>query len=94
MAVYVDPLMNHGWKMYGNPVRSCHMFADSEDELHEMARRLGLKKIWFQPGKGRRVAHYDITTKKRQRAVATGAQELGLHQAVGIWRKARTQQNR
>jgi hypothetical protein len=91
--VYVDPLMNHGWKLYGHPVKSCHLFADTEEELHEMARRLGLKRMWFQPQKGNSVAHYDITPKKRQRAVATGAQELGARQAVDCWRKIRTQQN-
>lgn len=33
MAVYVDSLVNYGWK-YGP---SCHMMADTLEELHEMA---------------------------------------------------------
>ena len=36
MAVYVDALFNYGWKL--GP--SCHMIADTLDELHVMADTL------------------------------------------------------
>ena len=26
MTVYVDVLMNHGWKLRGHPTKNCHMF--------------------------------------------------------------------
>lgn len=45
-----------------------HMVAtESEEELHEFAKRLGLKREWFQQPKKplMRHAHYDLTTKKK-----------------------------
>ena len=52
----------------------CHMHSDtSEDELHDFASRLGLKREWFQ---SKPYAHYDITPSKRQLAVKLGAQEV------------------
>lgn len=48
-----------------------HLVADSLDELHEFAYRLGLKRRWFQD---KRLPHYDLTTaRKRRRAVIEGA---------------------
>lgn len=45
MAVYVDPLMAHGWILRGRAVRSCHMFTDGdEEELHSLAIRIGMKR--------------------------------------------------
>jgi len=52
----------------------CHMFADSEEELHAMAQRLGLRKAWFQ--RGSTLAHYDVALSKRRRAVELGAVEV------------------
>lgn len=46
MAIYVDD-MKAG---YGRMVM-CHMLADSEDELHAMADRIGVARRWHQrPG--------------------------------------------
>lgn len=38
-----------------------HLAADTLDELHAFARRLGLRREWFQDG---RHPHYDLTTKR------------------------------
>jgi hypothetical protein len=70
MAVYVDEL-----RVYPNawgPFKagSCHMTADSLDELHELAGRIGLKRSWFQD---KSVPHYDLTKSKREAALAAGA---------------------
>lgn len=47
--VYVDDLVRYG---YG-PARlrggSCHMMADTLEELHAMAASIGMKRAWFQP---------------------------------------------
>lgn len=67
MAVYVDRLMNHGWKLGPN----CHMFADTLEELHAMADRLGMKRSWFQDKKD--LPHYDLVKSKRDKAIALGA---------------------
>lgn len=75
----------------------CHLFADTQDELHAFAAKLGLKRSWFQDptktGKpflaklGSRAAenwHYDVTESKRKQAVALGAVEVSWREAVGI----------
>ncbi len=43
MAVYVDSLRDWGWRL--GP--SCHMIADTNEELHAMAERIGLLRRWF-----------------------------------------------
>ena len=70
--VYVDTLIDYGWK-YG---KSCHMIADTLDELHEMADKIGLKRNWFQLSKGKEMPHYDLTEKRRKLAVRNGAKEI------------------
>jgi len=52
MSVYVDPLINWGAgaeapKCFRNKP-SCHMYADTLEELHKMAIAIGLKRAWFQ----------------------------------------------
>lgn len=45
-----------------------HMVAtESEEELHEFAQKMGLKREWFQQPKKplMRNAHYDLTTKTK-----------------------------
>jgi hypothetical protein len=65
MAVYVDseeiPWRGKLW---------CHLAADTLDELHSFASRLGLRKSWFQ-SKG--YPHYDVTVSVRERALKMGA---------------------
>lgn len=63
---------------------SCHLFTDGhEDELHAFARRLGLKRAWFQP---HRIApHYDLTPARRLKAVELGAVEVNMRE----WLKTR-----
>ncbi len=65
MAVFVDrarlPL--------GRMLMS-HMIADSVEELHEMADRIGLKREWFQD---HGFPHYDICQGKRWLAIRHGA---------------------
>src|SRR5918995_1769936 len=49
----------------------CHMATDgSFDELHAFARRLGLRRAWFQRD------HYDLPAHGRAAAVALGAEEV------------------
>lgn len=86
MAVYVDPLMRHGWVLRGRRVASCHMMADTLEELHEMARKIGMKRAWFQqPGKNipaRALPHYDLVESRRRMAVSLGAVELDSHEKI------------
>ena len=70
VSVYVDD-----WRQRARvgPVegRWSHLLADSEEELHAFAERLGLRRAWYQ-GHGRH-PHYDVTEPTRQVAVALGA---------------------
>ncbi len=84
MAVYVDPLREHppfhGWTTW------CHMIADTEEELHAMAERIGMRREWYQGD------HYDLRPDARERALAAGALEMSMREMarrVGAERKAR-----
>lgn len=55
----------------------CHMVSDlNEEELHAFAKRLGLRREWFQGN------HYDITAKKREQALRFGASLVTSKQLV------------
>lgn len=88
MAVYVDDLRDWGWVLRGHRVESCHLIADTLDELHEMAQNIGMKRSWFQDN-GRSCPHYDLTESRRKAAVEAGAIELGLHDFVDKMREIR-----
>jgi len=74
MSTYVDPLLEWGWKMRGRTVPSCHMIADTLEELHAMAAAIGMKRTWFQANASH--PHYDLTPARRADAVRRGAIEL------------------
>lgn len=78
MSVYVDMLIDYGWSLGA----SCHMLSDSDDELHEFALKIGLKRTWFQPAKGLSMPHYDLTKGKRIQAVKAGAIEIDRNQLI------------
>lgn len=70
MTVYVDELQRWPTTIRCFKGGSCHLMADSLDELHAMAARLGLRRAWFQPVSS---PHYDLTASKRERALELGA---------------------
>ena len=84
MAVYVDDARIPA-RVGRIRARWSHLFADSQDELHAFAECIGLRRSWFQPGKpvgGKpsRLWHYDVTDAMRARAIATGAQPVGVRE--------------
>ena len=72
--VYVDPLRDNGWRLRGNRTPNCHLFADTSEELHAFAERLGMRRSWFQDDP--RLPHYDLTPARRAEAVRLGAREM------------------
>jgi hypothetical protein len=70
VSAYVDELRDYGWRL--GP--SCHLIADTLDELHEFAARVGMKRAWFQDAAS--APHYDLVASRRKRAVTLGAIEL------------------
>lgn len=88
--VYVDALIIFGGDDAPNCFcnkQSCHMYADTLDELHAMALCIGLKRSWFQNSPT--LKHYDLTPSKRALAVSSGAVEHNRYQAVAMWKKLR-----
>lgn len=83
MSVYVDAPV---WG-YGRMVM-CHMVADSLDELHAMAARIGIERRWFQDKPS--AQHYDVCKSKRALAVAAGAIELDRRGMVAKIRELRS----
>jgi hypothetical protein len=74
VSVYVDDLQTRRpsgrmARRYGD--QWCHLWADSEQELREFARGLGLRQSWFQPH--HLLCHFDLTPNKREEALAAGA---------------------
>jgi hypothetical protein len=70
MTVYVDSMRAKLGRMV-----MCHMVADSDDELHAMADRIGVARKWHQ-APPKHDSHYDIALSKREAAVAAGAIEI------------------
>lgn len=50
-----------------------HLTAETEDELHEFAAMLGLKRRYHQPCPPHSRSHYDVTEPKRLMAILYGA---------------------
>lgn len=82
MPVYVDNAQHRYRRMI-----MCHMLADSLEELHAMADRIGVARRHFQ---NHGTPHYDICKSKRVLAVRYGAIELTSRQElVAAMRRAR-----
>jgi hypothetical protein len=72
MSVYVDHAFAYG--EWGRWTGGGHLQADTVDELHAFAKRLGLRREWFQSKPSRpENDHYDLTQAVRARALELGA---------------------
>lgn len=82
MTVYVDPLRRTcSPRLYV----ACHMMADTDTELKEMARLVGLRADW------RDGDHYDLSPSKRRQAVRRGAREVHGRYLVRLRQARRAQ---
>lgn len=72
MTVYVDDAVTL-WRGQ----RWAHLMADTLDELHAMAARLGIPRHRFQDRTSG--AHYDVPAALREQAIAFGAQPISRH---------------
>jgi len=87
--IYVDEmgpcLANRNWRWHEN----CHLFCDGDlEKLHAFAKRIGLKRAWFQDNSD--LPHYDLTRPMRDRAVANGASQVDRKTTalwIGAWRE-------
>ena len=87
MPVYVDNLKpsikNKNWKYN----KSCHLVADSLEELHAFAKEIKMPIAWFQNRLG--MPHYDLTEGKRGEAIKAGAIQINDSQLVDMIMEAR-----
>lgn len=67
MAVYVDNMQASFGRM-----KMCHMIADTEEELSDIAVALGLNLKWWQY-RGTRKSHFDVCLSRRRKALTLGA---------------------
>lgn len=81
MTVYVDDMR----ASFGRMVM-CHMIADTDDELHAMADKIGVARRWWQRPPAHD-SHYDIALSKRALAVAAGAVEITWRQCAAMNRR-------
>lgn len=82
MPVYVDAAKHR----YGRMLM-CHMLADTPEELHAMADRIGVARRWFQVNAS--FPHYDVCKSKRALAVTAGAIECDRNALVVAMRRIR-----
>jgi hypothetical protein len=84
MAVYIDD-----WRQLATvrnmTTRWSHLTADTEDELHELAQKLGIPRRAFQhkPGKPQ-FDHYDVPDELREKAIELGAIALEWREAAKL----------
>lgn len=99
--VYVDALF-HWYSSHIDPnaqivgIRNrhqwCHMWADTDNELMEIAKRIGMKSEWLQlktitaitPNGKKRIPfnHFDLVPRKRALAIGSGAVEKSLKEWI------------
>ncbi len=87
MTVYVDNALIPA-TVGRTRSRWCHLTADTKEELHAFAARVGMRREWFQTCKrrcGREGEpcvhwHYDLTSPRRARAVSLGAVEIDMRE--------------
>ncbi|WP_226469324.1 DUF4031 domain-containing protein [Luteimonas panaciterrae] len=88
MSVYVDDAVI-SWR--GR--RWAHLMADTLEELHAFATRLGIPRRAFQNKTSG--AHYDVPTELREEALRLGAIAISRHrdreQVRAVIRRARAQ---
>jgi len=84
MTVYVDRSRNGFGQMI-----MCHMIADTLDELHAMADKIGVQRKWFQDLSS--FPHYDIAQSKRALAVEAGAVDTERADFVAVMKRVRVE---
>ena len=87
MSVYVDEMIGCMQSKNWPYSQSCHLVADSLEELHAFAWKLGLKRSWFQGMSD--LPHYDLTIGMRFKAIRLGAVEIDRKTFIELMRKYR-----
>lgn len=80
MAVYVDcaGVLKNGRRWH-------HLTADSLEELHAIAARIGLRRSWFD--RKAKYPHYDVTDLQREEAIRHGANAVSSKEIIRVARQ-------
>ena len=73
MTVYVDDMRAPLGRLI-----MCHMIADTDAELHEMVRLIGVSRTHHQGD------HYDVCLGKKRLALAYGAVQITMRQCASM----------
>jgi hypothetical protein len=71
--IYVDDMFKYEFGRFAG-MRMSHMIATDENELHDMAREIGIERRHYQRD------HYDICMSKRNLAISLGAMPITYRQ--------------
>jgi Protein of unknown function (DUF4031) len=84
VAVYVNKLRGQGRLLAGRTAPLFGLTADTEDELHAFAARLGIRRDHGSPAGSQQelvTRHYTLTEGERDHAVELGAQVITAREA-------------
>ena len=60
-----------------------HLVSDmSPQELHDFARRIGLKRHWFHRTRTAHLPHYDLMSRMKEKAIQAGAELVDRKELV------------
>ena len=79
MTVFIDDMYRYAIGRFHDTQMS-HMIADTEEELHAMAARIGMRRDRYQGD------HYDVPLSRRDTAIAMGAVAITYRQC-GMMRR-------
>lgn len=86
MTVYVDDMYLTSMGQYRG-MKMSHMVADTEQELFDMALKIGIQLKWYQQPPRVRYSHFDISLSMRQKAVLLGAKEVTMKELLVLSKK-------
>jgi hypothetical protein len=77
VTVYIDDMHRYPMGRFGR-MKMSHMIADTEDELHAMAARIGIARKWHQGD------HYDVSKSRRELAIQYGAKPVTMRELAAM----------
>ena len=84
MTVWVDDMYLYSIGQLGR-MKMSHMIADTEEELLDMADKIGVARKWIQHQEyGKGWVHFDISISARKKAIKAGAVPITLRQLAEI----------
>jgi hypothetical protein len=88
MSCYVDTVRAYPGKGL-RYTHFCHLLADTREELHAMADRIGMPRRFFQDHPWR--WHYDLPEHVRIVAVELGAVEVTMHDVGALLKRRKAE---